>query len=379
MSLIMKKYLIGFVFFCLCFVFLCICIASSPSFAGRFSLLHKNVIDFALTKGVPVKHFTSKASDKLSDKHPFARATIDNAFKNMLVGGDADTEPLLSFLKAFTGINVAKVEYTPTALPVLKTKGDKQTYLDVSCVDNKGHHFIAEVQVQEQDFWNPRALYYASGRFSQQLDPGDTWPLLKPVVAINILDHDRKTLPDGRFRRDFQLRDVANAENASHWGDLNDPSQIPYLRIIQYELPRVKLETIENKLLRQWLQLLKNSEALEKIPSEAVEPVKKAYQRLDRRVWGPQLQSDYTKDLLHLDDYKNVIARNKAEGLAEGEAKGQVEGQAKGEKQAKIDIAKNLIKNGVETKIIQSSTGLTTEQIETLRQGKLPAEKPTSK
>lgn len=353
-SLMMKKYLVGLVFFC-------ICVASVPSFAGRFFSCGRNLVEFVLTKGVPVRNLTSKASDPLLAKHPFARATIDNAFKNMLVGGP-DTEPLLSFLRAFTGINVSEVEYTPTALPVLKTEEDKQTYLDVSCVDDRGHHFIAEVQVQEQDFWNPRALYYAAGRFSQQLGRGGKWGFLKPVVAINILDHDRQTLPEGRFRRDFQLRDMANP-NPSHWGDMDDPSQIPYLRIIQYELPRVKLETIENKLLRQWLQLLRDSEVLEKIPPESDGPVRKAYERLDRRVWGPELQRDYTKDLLHLEDYKNVLAKKQAEGS----------------NQKAFEIANNLIKNGIDTEIIQSSTGLTTEQIEKLRQGTLPEEEKPSK
>lgn len=349
----MRRYLV--VWFVLCFV----CMASFPSFAVRF--FRQGGIEmgnFVFTRGMQVRNFTSTTHDQgFLKKHPFARATIDNAFKNMLVS-DQDKEPLLSFLRAFTGINVKSAEYTPTSLPVLKTgSDDKQTYLDVSCVDDRGHHFIAEVQVQEQDFWNPRALYYAAGRFSQQLGRGGLWHELKPVVAINILDHDRKTLPDGRFRRDFQVRDVANPKS-SRWGDMDDPSQIPYLRIIQYELPRVNLEKIENRVLRQWLELLKDSEMMETIPDDADIPIKKAYQRLDRRVWGPELQSDYTKTLLHLDDYKNVISRNRLE--------------------ATVEIAMNLIKSGVGTDIIQSSTGLTTKQIEELRQGKLPVNNPDS-
>ncbi|MBV0900149.1 MAG: transposase, partial [Wolbachia endosymbiont of Fragariocoptes setiger] len=59
--------------------------------------------------------------------------------------------------------------------------------------------------------------------------------------------------------------------------------------------------------------------------------------------------------------HKLDIAKN--EGIQIGEKKGKAEG----EKQAKIEVAKNLLKADIPISIISESTGLTTSEIEKLR------------
>lgn len=291
--------------------------------------------------------------------HRFARATLDTSFKHMLMD-DKDRTPLLSFLTAFTGINITSVNYYPTAFPVLRKEADeKQTFLDLACHDDKGRYFLVEVQVKEQKFWNPRALYYAAGIYSSQLAPGAPWKALEPVIALNILDHDRETLPDGHFRRDFQLLDREHIRDLKPGIDMEDPAQLPYLRIIQCELPRADLDTMPDCTLKQWLQLLKQSGTLQEIPAGVEEPIRKAYERLEFRRWGTKLIEDYTRDALQLEEYEGVLARKHHEGKEEGMAEGQ--------KLAALKIARKMLdKNATIDEIIEM-TELPREEIEALR------------
>ena len=63
---------------------------------------------------------------------------------------------------------------------------------------------------------------------------------------------------------------------------------------------------------------------------------------------------------------KKAAKDNLAKGLAEGEAKGRAEGKAEGEKLAKIETARNLLKENAPTDMICRVTGLTEKDIESL-------------
>ncbi|KAG8173427.1 hypothetical protein JTE90_010362, partial [Oedothorax gibbosus] len=53
-------------------------------------------------------------------------------------------------------------------------------------------------------------------------------------------------------------------------------------------------------------------------------------------------------------------------GHEKGRAEGRQEGREEGEKQAKIAVAKNLLKAGVSTDIIVQTTGLTANEVKGL-------------
>lgn len=322
--------------------------------AGRVRKSRRTAQEEVSTIGVSTEEMDVSASSSASlsstvvpRDHRFARATLDVAFKHMLLG-DEDRSPLLSFLKAFTGIDIMSVTHYPTALPVLRDGSEeKQTFLDLSCRDNKGRYFIVEVQVKEQNYWNPRALYYAAGVYSRQLADGQPWRSLEPVIAINILDHDRETLPDGHFKRDFQLLDREHLGEIRRDVDMEDPVQLPYLRIIQCELPRVNLDSMPICSLRQWLQLLKQSGSLDEIPVGTAEPIKKAYKRLEFSRWGSQLKDSYKAEELHLEDYTNVLTRTRRE--------------------AKEDVARKMLEENSTSERISRITGLSVDEVEALR------------
>ena len=69
--------------------------------------------------------------------------------------------------------------------------------------------------------------------------------------------------------------------------------------------------------------------------------------------------------------YRDGLSQGKAEGKAEGRIEGFSQGKEEGISQGKIEskkeIAKNLLKNRVDISIIASSTGLTEEEINSLK------------
>ena len=60
-------------------------------------------------------------------------------------------------------------------------------------------------------------------------------------------------------------------------------------------------------------------------------------------------------------------AEGKAEGFSQGKAEGKIEGFSQGKVESKKEIAKNLLKNKVDISIIVSSTGLSEEEINSLK------------
>jgi predicted transposase/invertase (TIGR01784 family) len=70
-------------------------------------------------------------------------------------------------------------------------------------------------------------------------------------------------------------------------------------------------------------------------------------------------------------DIKNSVDTAKREGIAEGMEKGMKEGlekgRAEGMNQRSLDIARNMLADGVDINLIMKYSGLTQEQIEKLK------------
>ena len=61
------------------------------------------------------------------------------------------------------------------------------------------------------------------------------------------------------------------------------------------------------------------------------------------------------------------FSQGKAEGREEGKAEGKAEGISEGKNERNIEIAKNMLNEGIDINIITKCTGLTNEDINALR------------
>ena len=85
----------------------------------------------------------------------------------------------------------------------------------------------------------------------------------------------------------------------------------------------------------------------------------------------PQEMREYEFSKMAYRDIKNSVDTAKREGIAEGMEKGMKEGlekgRAEGMKQRSLDIARNMLADGVDINLIMKYSGLTQEQIEKLK------------
>lgn len=284
----------------------------------------------------------------------------DVAFKKIF-GDSQKTEILISFLNAILEIPSPIASLTivsPNQTP--RIEGLKETVLDVKAIDSNGREFIVEMQVEGNDMFGKRALYYAAKSYVGQIKKAENYSNLKPVYFVGILDFN---LFDGA---DYTTRHIfINQKSGAQ--DLQD------IELTFIELKKFKKEESElTNIMDKWIYFIKNAENLDIVPAIMTEPeIKEAFETADQHNWSAEEMEVYDywsakkgDEICQLITAENKgIAKGKAEGLAEGEAKGKAEGRGEG----LVEVAKNCLKNGMDITTISKITGLTIEEIEKLR------------
>ncbi|MFT4327812.1 MAG: hypothetical protein AB3P07_04325 [Wolbachia pipientis] len=127
--------------------------------------------------------------------------------------------------------------------------------------------------------------------------------------------------------------------------------------------------------LRQQYAEETTDEDLRKI-AEKSPIIKLAYDELDKFHWNEKDLVAYEERVMDLQKEAAILEQKlddakqegRQEGRQEGIQIGHEKGREEGEKQAKIAVAKNLLKAGVSTDIISQTTGLSHSEILQLRE-----------
>jgi predicted transposase/invertase (TIGR01784 family) len=277
----------------------------------------------------------------------FADPKNDIAFKRIF-GDEKHTEVLISFLNSvldFKGKRKIKEVKIVNPYQVPKIKDLKNTILDIKAKNENGDEFIVEMQVEKDKEFAKRSLYYTSKSYVNQITKGEEYPKLKKVYFIGILD--------------FNI--FSNKHYISRHLILNKETLKQELKDFEFnfiELPKFKKKLNELKTtLDKWIYFIKEAERFEMIPKEFKNQKEfiEAFERAKIYNWN--------KDELEVYDYVS---------LREGRKKSEIEtaredGKMEGKMEAKIEIAKNLLKAGVDIDTIQMSTGLDIQTIENLK------------
>jgi predicted transposase/invertase (TIGR01784 family) len=268
----------------------------------------------------------------------FADIKNDIAFRKIF-GNEAKTQILISFLNAVLKLEGNKqivwVEIlNPYQLP--RMAGSKTTILDVRAKDQAGNFYIVEMQVTDRAGLDKRIVYYGAKSYAAQLDAGENYYQLKPVIFIGILDFEYLQNPHYLSRHL-----ILDAHTHEH--------KLKDLEFTFIELPKFdKTESQLQSLTDKWIYFIKNAEDLDLIPASVQdEGLKSAYEEADKHLWTKEELEEYEYARMRETD---EIAR---EMLVE-------ENKAK-------QIAKNFIALGLDNEIIAKGTNLTNEQIEQLR------------
>ncbi|WP_353288212.1 Rpn family recombination-promoting nuclease/putative transposase [Wolbachia endosymbiont (group B) of Agriphila inquinatella] len=302
----------------------------------------------------------------------------DISFKRIF-GTEKNKDILIHFLNdilGFTGKSTIKdIEFLSTIQdPDIASK--KQSIVDVLCRDENGLQVIVEMQVAKTKGFEKRAQYYAAKAYSRQADKGDQYHELKEIIFIAIADCI--LFPDkSEYKSKHTIRDEDTNEH-----DLKD---FYFIFIELPKFPKTKKDQLSN-IVEKWIYFFKyadetSEEELEKIIGSDV-IIKKAYEELNRFNWSEKEFIAYEQEIKRILDEQAVLAQKlddatekgreegKEEGIQIGHEKGRAEGiqigAEKGEKQAKITVAKNLLKAGVSIDIIAQTTGLTVDEVKDL-------------
>ena len=96
--------------------------------------------------------------------------------------------------------------------------------------------------------------------------------------------------------------------------------------------------------------------------------IEKAYQHLQVISQDKEKRLEYETREKAIRDYNFLIKKSKEEGLEEGRIEGKREGRIEGEREEKFKIAKNMLLKNLDISVIVQCTGLSEEEVKTLKE-----------
>ncbi len=225
----------------------------------------------------------------------------DYAFK-CVFGSQRHTRVLIHMLNAVLKPpperRILSVEIlNPISEPVVLD--EKLSILDVKASDQSGRQFNVEMQMATHPRLQERFLYYWAKLYSGQLQSGDQYEALRPVISICFLDALLFPKTD-QFHLPFRLYFLNN-------GIRLDPDQLPKTM----RVPEVEEAVGVLKMLTQ-----------DEIERERYEAREKA--RRDALSWESAMERRQAEAL------EQGLAKGRAEGQKEGRQKGRKEGRSEG-------------------------------------------------
>ncbi len=278
----------------------------------------------------------------------------DFGFKR-LFGTEFNKDLLIDFLNQVLGDReqIRDLTYLNTEQQG-RTETDRKAVYDLYCENEKGEKFIIEVQNASHLYFKDRSIYYATFPLQEQAQKGQWDYQLKAVYTVCILNFAFAD-PSGqdRYLREVQLLDKHTYEV------FFDKLTFIYLEMPRFRKSEAELVTHFDK----WLYVLKHLHKLQDIPEKLRERIfEKLFSQAEIAKLNPEEMRTYDESQKVYWDNYSVIQTAKHEGREQGRQEGREEGLQEG----RIEIARELKKNGVSVDIIIKSTGLAKEQIEIL-------------
>ena len=240
---------------------------------------------------------------------------------------------------------------------------DKLSILDIKAEGHDGKRFNIEVQVNDENDYSKRALYYWAKLYTEQLSSGEHYEKLSKSIGIHILNFTSIPGTD-KYHNCFQLK---NEEGMHHFNEI----ELHTVELNKFEknLPRDP-EGIARKIsnaLDMWSSFLTRHNLLQqnKLPTAISElaGLEKAVSVLNHLSFTDEEREAYEGRLkwyrAQHDALKKQHEKGKQEGLAEGMEKGMEKG--------KEEVARNMLSEGLGVDVVARVTGLSPAQVQELQ------------
>jgi len=281
----------------------------------------------------------------------FADPKSNIAFKKIF-GNDNKKEILISFLNAVLNLKeekaIKEVEILdPYQAPRLRYL--KETTLDVRAKDHRGISFIVEMQVEKQEYFAKRALYYTSKAYVSQIEKAVDYPRLNQAIFIGILDFSV-------FQSNNYLSRhlILNTENYQQ--EFTD-FEFNFIELPKFTLTEDDLETV----IEKWVYFIKHADNLEVIPGglKDTPEIVDAFNIADQHNWTKEELEIYDYWQMQEASHQDAMRTARKDGLEEGFKEGEEKGREEGIK----EIVLFMHNKGLDTKQISESTGIPEENV----------------
>ena len=281
----------------------------------------------------------------------FINPKTDYAFKKIF-GSSESKDILISFLNAMIydgNPTIQDLEIINPNLPP-KITGLKDTYLDVKAKLADGTLVIIEMQVLNVESFGKRVLYNAAKTYASQLQTGQGYRMLKPVIALTLTDFEMFENSDRLISRFVYKEETTNFK----YTDNN--MELVFIELPKFTKELSQLETLADK----WIYFMKYANALTEVPPtmDIVPEIHQAFDIANQVNLNPDELEELEQQEMFIYDQQGVIIKAKREG---GEEARQEE---------KLAIARQLL-DRLDDETISQTTGLSIEEIRNLRSDRI--------
>ncbi len=277
--------------------------------------------------------------------HFLMKPKIDFAFKEIM----ADEKARTGFLSAVLHLKPEDIKETRILNSYLRKihEDDKQGILDVRILMNDNTEIDTEIQLSELKVWADRSLFYVSKMYTEQIEQGQKYDVLKKCVNISILDF-------------ILFKDETEFYSCFHIRE--DTRNFLYTDKMEFhviELPKLPAELKEDYTeLELWAKFI-NAERKEEFDmlAEKNPYIDSAYKQLQVISQDKQKRLEY--------EAREKAVRDYNQGLYEAEQRGIELGEQRG----RDAIAKNMVALGLSAETIAQATGMQIEQVLAIGKG----------
>ena len=304
------------------------------------------------------KSFKGDDNIQTTEEIKYYTCKYDRPFKEIFLK-EKNKHLLKELLELILNLKIEDIKLSPTERNTGNLKVRRKTY-DALLTTNIGKIEL-EVNGSNESYVHPRNMAYICDLYSHHTLVKENYDEKTMIIQINFsyelskeknnieiykIQNEKKDL----FVKNFEIIEINMEKYVNMWYD--------------YEKERNNKELIEKNQLIIMLGLKK--EELEKL-SKKYKKVGEFMKELDKINEDPEFREymTYEEDQRKIFNSRMIEAEEK--GLARGMKKGLEKGIEKGIEQEKINIAKNLLNENIDIKIISKTIGLTIDEIKNLK------------
>ena len=265
-------------------------------------------------------------------------------------GRKGNEKYLKEFLESLLKIHIEKIDIRSEVSLLKLDEKEKGGRLDLEAKLNDGLIVNIEMQLRNLENMEKRTMYYASKILSREVERGEKYERINPIIMVNILDYELFGFKEYVSKTEIVLKEHKDYE------------AIKGMQWYFIELPKFRTSNPDmGDKVNQWLALIDSEDrGLLKMAEEKNKTIKEAKKEVEYLTGDEEV-----KRLAELRE-KWEMDRNSEIGQAqkEGEAKGKAEGKI----EEKLEIAKNMLNKKFKEEDIIAVTGLTKEEVLNLKE-----------